>query len=420
MKKRPDWLAAVVALSFMMVSASPAAISPDRTTAIRVANLLELVSAEYNLGVRDGKIIDPAEYLESQLFMDQTIEVSQTLTFIHEIAPGLAALKGRILERKPGTEILAGIQDVLNQLDKKVALPELALPAGVSIAEGEQIFKADCATCHGPPPRKIDNVPPPDFSDPDFLRSRNPLQLYTAVTEGVKDTPMPSWLDSLDDRQRWSVVYYSYTLAFPVQSVDDGRRKFVALPVTTQNRISGGGNRQKRSMEDIGDKLEGTTPLTPRDRDDIEFYVLNLPRLESEAAGGNTALSHTIEQVIRGLQDVKTLVDSGKSGAARRKLADAYTQFERIEPLLATTKEGSQLVKQTEASFMQLQGSVQNPKGFIPALRSLQGMMETHRSALAEKLTAPAAFSQAFIILLREGFEAFLILTAITGFLVKV
>lgn len=400
--------------------ATAAAPSPDATVAARVANLLSLVSAEYNLGVRDGKIIDAGEYLEAQIFMDQAADVARGLRFFSEVEPGLGALKAAILRRGPVSEVQAAISGVLAGLEKRVDVPEPALPAGVSLAEGRRIFEANCATCHGPPPHKIGDAMPPDFSDPSFVRARNPLQFYTAVTEGVKDTPMPSWLDPLDERQRWAVVYYLYSLAFPDRTTGNARRKFMALPVNTRNRLTGGGNGVRRSMDDVGEGLTGAPPVSPRDRDDIEFYVLNLPRLESEEAGGSAALSHTIRQIIVGLSDVKTLVDHGKTEEARRKLADTYSLFERIEPLLSTTPDGSRLVKQTENGFLRLQGSVQNPQGFASTYHSLQGEMESHRAALVETLDAPAAFARSFLILLREGFEAFLILTAIIGLLVKI
>lgn len=410
--------AALAALAFGLLSA--ASPPPDAPIARRLSNLLSLIASEYNLGVRDGRIIDPGEYAEARLFVDQATDVAQGLTFHSQVEPAMNALKTVIVQRRPAVEVQSALDRVLVAIEKRVPLPDPALPVGVSVEDGRRIFEANCSKCHGPPPHAINHVIPPDFSDADFVRARNPLQFYTAVTEGVKGTPMPAWLDTLDERQRWSVVYYLYSLAFPDPRADDGHRRFLALSSDTRNRLTGGGIGLRRSMNDLGDELSGLPPLAPRNRDDIEFYVLNLPRLESEQTAGSATLGRTLEQVVSGLSSVKSLVEAGHTEDARRKLADTYSLFERIEPVLAATPDGRRLVKVTEAVFLRLQGDVGNPPRFADDLQSLQAQLGSHRPSSAESLDAPAVFTQSFLILLREGFEAFLILTAVIGLLVKI
>jgi mono/diheme cytochrome c family protein len=106
----------------------------------------------------------------------------------------------------------------------------LALPVSQPLAlEGGLIFQARCAACHGVAGAGDGNMspqlpaPPPDFSTPDYIRTRTPQNLFATVTIGRMENFMPPFGNSLSDSERWSAVGYLYTLSTPPEQVEAGR-----------------------------------------------------------------------------------------------------------------------------------------------------------------------------------------------------
>ncbi|MCC6187970.1 MAG: c-type cytochrome, partial [Anaerolineales bacterium] len=69
---------------------------------------------------------------------------------------------------------------------------------------------------------------PPDMSDPEFVRARTPLGLFTAISAGNIDALMPPFKDSLSEAERWSLVAFLYTLSTPPQQLETGRAVYTA------------------------------------------------------------------------------------------------------------------------------------------------------------------------------------------------
>lgn len=102
-----------------------------------------------------------------------------------------------------------------------------AVPTGLDtpekIAEGGQIFVANCAVCHGRPgvaPTSISqglNPTPPDL----FRATREPDQQenFQFIKHGVKMTGMPAFGPTKTDDQVWALVAFLNVL--PGISVDD-------------------------------------------------------------------------------------------------------------------------------------------------------------------------------------------------------
>lgn len=91
------------------------------------------------------------------------------------------------------------------------ALPEI-------IARGQLAYQTYCWICHGRSgqgngpaapgldPRPYDLTGGEVQKEPDGY-------LFYRISEGVKETPMPAWKHTLDERTRWAIVHYLRTLA---------------------------------------------------------------------------------------------------------------------------------------------------------------------------------------------------------------
>src|SRR6185295_8710944 len=82
------------------------------------------------------------------------------------------------------------------------------------VAEGQGVFVAHCAGCHG---AAADGRGPyaatlpdgvPDLSTPGSLAGRSQDALFASVSDGVPGTAMPGFAPVLDDEQRWKAVEF--------------------------------------------------------------------------------------------------------------------------------------------------------------------------------------------------------------------
>ncbi|HGG59079.1 MAG TPA: c-type cytochrome [Gammaproteobacteria bacterium] len=80
--------------------------------------------------------------------------------------------------------------------------------------EGEALFQANCAFCHGADGTGKNWIGsflqphPRDLSDPELLRRRTPGEVARAIAEGVDGTSMPAWKAVLTQQQIESLVSY--------------------------------------------------------------------------------------------------------------------------------------------------------------------------------------------------------------------
>ena len=98
---------------------------------------------------------------------------------------------------------------------------------------GAAIFAEKCAPCHGStgmgdgPQSAALSVPPAALASPDVFRSALPTDWYDLVTNGNLERMMPPF-NSLNDRQRWDVVAYAYTLGTSDAELAQGKQIYTA------------------------------------------------------------------------------------------------------------------------------------------------------------------------------------------------
>lgn len=93
---------------------------------------------------------------------------------------------------------------------KKVVNPVPATPENLQAAQ--QRYKDNCDLCHGDQGKgdglaaRASELPPANFTDAKLMGAETDGSLFWKLTEG-KGT-MPSWKDSLSDKERWTLVNY--------------------------------------------------------------------------------------------------------------------------------------------------------------------------------------------------------------------
>jgi high-affinity iron transporter len=100
---------------------------------------------------------------------------------------------------------------------RKVAVPDAELHSAAARDRGRVLFLANCALCHGVRgdghgERKEGlDVPPRDFTDPEWRRQTTPRHVFFAVREGLAGTPMPAW-KSLTEHDAWDLTAFLFSI----------------------------------------------------------------------------------------------------------------------------------------------------------------------------------------------------------------
>ena len=87
----------------------------------------------------------------------------------------------------------------------------LALQAGPA-SDGGDLFKHQCATCHGADGKGYPALKTPDFTDPKVQASLKNEEIVRIIKNGKKDTAMPPFASSLNAEQIHSLVTYLRSL----------------------------------------------------------------------------------------------------------------------------------------------------------------------------------------------------------------
>ncbi len=216
----------LVALTLVAaVEQSWAVPSPTNTgDAEQVVFLLQYIGTDYGVAVKDGKVIDEAEYGENTEFTNLVAER------IGELARGLP--------RERATALTTGVAELTRLVGSRgdpAAVRELTetiipilieafrlqpFPARLpDTGRGAELFRENCTICHGERgegdgPRAPELDPPPaKFTDPDRMDGSAPYVFYNAITLGVANTGMASFRDALSEGDRWNLAFYLWTFA---------------------------------------------------------------------------------------------------------------------------------------------------------------------------------------------------------------
>jgi len=137
-------------------------------------------------------------------------------------------------------------------------------------------------------------------------------------------------------------------------------------------------------------------------------------------AASDSGSAHDVTRTIVALLEQSlSAAKSGRPGDATDRAMDAYMAFEPIESPARAKNPG--LVASMERIFTDFKGAVR-----ASDVRAAERLLDAIEAGLPEvvALTAPAgsgweAFWQSFLIILREGFEAILVIGAVVAFLLK-
>ena len=423
--------------------ADPASSAAQEPPAKRLTAIVGVAVEEYAKGLdASGKLISSVELDEAAGFLRDARGVAARLDTeagdkVRLILDSLLAAVGR---RARPAELfalqvrLAGVLGAAGALD----LPTRA----VDLARGKILFEQNCLACHGAAgrgdgPRAASLSPrPADIGSAGTMHDKTPTLLYRIVSVGVAGTPMVSWANALTPDDRWAVVTYINSLraseADRRLGADLLRRRCPDCPGGAPPPSRTFAWQAARSDAEIaaaiaaGDPAAGIAAgptLAPADVDRLVAALRASPRVDVElatAATGELMDPRTAaRQVVRLIDDALAAARAGRAPDSGDLAFDAYIAFEPLEGPARMRDPG--LVATMERHFADFKGAVK--ANDLAAAGEARDAIEAGMPRVLE-LAAPTsttwgAFLESFVIIVREGFEAILVLGAVVAFLIK-
>jgi high-affinity iron transporter len=446
----------LLAAAAACVVARPAA--AQEHPARRVATIVSVAVEEYGKAVdRNGRLISAQEYQEANDFLVDAKRAAERLSgasaaparaLLDSIAAAIAA------KRAPATiDSLEQRFAALLGNEAKLELPRRPL----DLAEGKRLFQQSCASCHGvaglgdgPSGAQL-NPKPPAIGTAAHMWRVTPAMMFRITSIGIAGTPMASFAGKFTPEQRWNVVAYVNSLRTTHEQQLEGEGLFTQRCASCHGVTGAGDGALARSLTKLPPEigtvawqaehsdeeiaavvqagLPGTAMPPSRDLTDAEAasvvaYVRTLPMKDRNGASfaqssDSMSAQAAARNVVAQLEQSLTAAKSGRPSDAGDKAFDAYIAFEPLERTARAKNPG--LISSMERQFAEFKVAVRSND-----VRGAERVRDAIEATLPEvvALTAPAgsgseAFWQSFLIILREGFEAILVIGAIVAFLIK-
>lgn len=377
-------------------------------------HMLDYVGVDYPQTVQNRQVTDPAEYAEQQEFSDQI----QSLVRELPPAPAKESLQGKakdlaalIREKAEGEKVSAlasemrlALMDAYQVSAAPRRLPDLTAAAA--------LYRNHCAVCHGMEgrgdgPQAANLQPPPNnFHDTERQYQRSLYGLYNTITMGVDGTGMQGFTQ-LSEEERWALAFLVGSFPFTENQRAQGAELWRArgadrkdwdlksLTTLTPNQIAA--RFGEEGLNTLAYLRSQPTALAATGETPLQFSARKLEEslARYRAGDGKAAYELAISAYLEGFELAEaslSAVDSGLRSRVEKEMADFRTLIQRQAPVQTVAKQGQRL----------------------------QGLLAEAGERLNNGSLSPTmSFVSAFVILLREGLEAILVLAAIAAFLVK-
>jgi high-affinity iron transporter len=407
-----SWLPTLV-----LLLAAPPALRPEQAdlapTVRRIAATAALAAEEYGVGVREGKVIAPGEVEEARLFL---AEARRTAALLppdagRTTSAAIDALLAMVSRTAPADSVAERARHLGASLSAQFGVTLDELPERAPhLAQGARIYQAECASCHGAtgrgdgPAAAALQPPPADLSDFRRLADATPLDFYRRITIGVTGTAMPAFEGRLSAEDRWAATVYATSLRLLVArgEVPPPLRTFATTARMSDAALA-------------GVLAPGADPMAPETR----AHIAAVRIAGSTGATGQDA--GPVFSTVRQLLD-SSLALAGQQQADRASAVafDAYMRFEQVER--SVRAKNPSLAEKLESGFAALRARAAGgatATELVEIRTQLLADLENAERTVVDRLSPLNLFLQSFILLLREGLEAILVVGALVAFLLK-
>ncbi|MBM4777827.1 MAG: c-type cytochrome [Archangiaceae bacterium] len=374
----------VLVMTFLAVAAVSRA---ESTEWHRVVALLQYLEGDYAAAVAEQ---NAEELAEQKGLADEAVSALTELG-----AAGAPFLeRARRLQRdiaaaRPAEGVVAECHALVQEIVSSQGLSR-APRVTPDLPAGQALFTAQCSSCHGldgradGPAAKGLTPPPANFHDAARMQTLTPYKVFNTTTFGIKGTPMPGF-PALTDAERWSVAFFVFTLRQPAcHSPPRSEPGLEVLATSTDVQLG-----QQLGVDGVS-CARGVMPKTDE--------------------------SSSMAIARAGLEQARSYAKAGKWDDARKAVVDAYLLgLEPIEPTLRARD--PRLVDALEQGFTRTRLAAQNHADFDAQVDSLLAQLSEKNAP--SKGDFWSVFFASLIILLREGFEATIVVGALLAVMKK-
>jgi serine protease Do len=192
------------------------ATNADASTPEELVYALQYIGTDYGVAVRDGRVLDSAEYDEVLGLSDRSVGMYSSLRPQGSAARDLDRLRGLIRSRSGWAPVRSLSQDLVRRLTDE--LDVVPYPAATpNLEAGRELYRVNCAPCHGPVgggdgPSSGGMTPKPTSFRGPATSLLSPHHVVNAARFGVPGTAMPAWGDGLPAQDLWDVAFFVMTM----------------------------------------------------------------------------------------------------------------------------------------------------------------------------------------------------------------
>lgn len=384
--------AAALFVALLFIVAAPPFLTPAESQSgklesrvKKIVMMLNIVNKEYHEGIADGEVINAAEYEESQVFLEQAFGRYLTLTQEasgkgkpDELADRFSSLVQVIKDKEDPAVIHSEVNAINAGILKKFNIELSQTPSEpVSLTNGRTLYMSNCKLCHGlagqgdgllasqldPKPAVLAD---PQLTGDEFSK---PFDSFQIINVGIANTAMVGWGDQFSEKELWDLTYFIRSFS----------NKNVRLPLLVS---------------------QGTSPDSAKIQESSTKKIF-------------TEVLLLLNQSLKAYRE-------GHVREASESAFDAYLTYEKVEALLITKRK--ELGLKLESSFGRLQAEIkrQAPIDLVEKVgERISADLKEAQQVLTQEIGFTGLFIQSLSIIVREGFEAILIIAALIMFLVK-
>lgn len=386
--------------------ADPAPIEDSEKSPRFAIHLLDYLAHDYGGAVEHGKVISVGEYAEQKEFAQKIYELAETLPEIKKdkkTFDKIIKLKMLIDSKSEAVDVAFAARDIQKDLIivTKIILSPTDQP---SISNGKLLFQQNCTSCHGQnglgdglDGKEMDPAPA-NFHDTERMSAISAFHNYNTIRLGVPGTGMAAFTQ-FSDKEVWDLSFYLMAI-----------RHHEALKSMATNEAVSTDNITLVDLASLSD-IELKAKMKDGN-DNQKSMALALLRTKNGNTSGGEYIGKAKSYLNEALIAYKT--NSKKSREDAKRLAvQAYLEgIEPVEPLIKANNPS--LVVKIETEMGKVRQMIDDPNATVDLLSAqinvTNGVFdEVVETIKTRELSFGVAFSGAFAIILREGFEAVLI-----------
>jgi high-affinity iron transporter len=375
--------------------------------------MLDYVGVDYPATVRDGQVIDTEEYQEQMEFSTHIITAIAALPSSpaqSELAAAAVRLDTLIRTRATGDEVSALATAMRTHIIDTYGV--VVIPQQVpDLQQAAVLFHNQCSSCHGTqgqgdgPAAAALEPRPSNFHDTTRQFQRSLYGLYNTITRGVEGTAMRAFTE-LSDMQRWGLAFYVGSLPFTDSQRHQGEERWeqqtpfgvhTLKALTTRTAVQVMAEEGEVGLATFAYLRQHPEALAKHNETPMQFSARKLQESLDRYRQGDPKVAYelSVSAYLEGFELAETGLDA-VDPALRRRIEQAMLA-------LRTMIKQHRPVQEVETG-----------------VRQVQDLLSTAADRLQSTSLSPTmSFTSGFIILLREGLEAILVLAAIAAFLSK-